>query len=394
MGGTTKHTVALRAESTEAGGDTGARFRVVTPSPRLRGGLALCLAAALALIAGHALWSALRWDGLEASEAWIWAADSPVDDGPDAFVAVRDFDLPFEPEQAELTLLADEEYWAILNGLPVGAGRYWLGRAPDRYDVLPLVARGSNRLTVELRSRRGIGGLVGVLRIRGGGQEVEIPTDERWRIVREHSAALMGTAEPLGPSAAPAIWGRPPLGRWGRLLEPQPVPILAEVRSSEMPLDPRRYRIGPRPRGWRRYQRQRHDPEPLGPWITLDWGEEVYAYISLGMADGEGVRGLLWASPEEIDPNVEVWSAAVVGLPGRTWWTDVEPRRFRYLYVLGVDTLTLAEAYPVAGKAAGRLPSGPTAPPGVWGLTPPNLTAPVEDEVRRDLEGVPGLAGR
>ena len=375
-----------------AGAD--ARFRPVTPAPRTRRTLVVCLVTGLALIAGQLGWSALRRDGLEAAEQWIWAADSPVDDGPDAFVAVRDFELAFEPERAELTLLADEEYWAIFNGRSVGAGRYWMGRVPDRYDVRAMLAPGPNRLTVELRSRRGIGGLVAVLRIWGEGREIEIPSDQRWRIVRHHSLALMRPAEPLGESAAPRIWGRPPLGRWGGLPEARPVPVLDEVRSSAAPVEPRRYRIGPRARGWRRYERQRRSPAPLGPWITLDWGEEIHGYVSLGLADGVGVEGRLWASREEIDPSVEPPSTVVLGVPGRTWWTDVEPRRFRYVYVLGVEALTLAEAYPVSATAAARLPSGPVTPPGVWGLTPPRLAASVEHEVRSGLEGVAGVAGR
>jgi hypothetical protein len=249
-------------------------------------------------------------------------------------------------------------------------------------------------LTVELRSRRGIGGLIAVLRVWGGGREAEIPTDGRWRIVRRHTPALMRAGEPLEETAEPWLWGRPPRGRWGALDEPVEVPVLEEVRSSEEPIDPQRYRLGPRARGWRRYQRQRHDPVPLGPWITLDWGEEIHGYISLGLAEGEAVSGLLWASVEEVDPNVEPLSTAVLGVAGRSWWTDVEPRRFRYVYVLGVDRLTLAEVYPVAPAAAEKLPSGPLTPPGVWGLTPPRLPSPVEHEVRRDLERVPGLAGR
>lgn len=354
----------------------------------------MCLATAVGLVAGHWAWSALRQDGLEASEAWIWAADSPVEDGPDAFVAVRDFELEFAPESAELTLLADEEYWAILNGLSVGAGRYWMGRPPDRYDVLPMLARGPNRLFVELRSERGIGGLVGVLRIRGEGRALEIPTDGRWRIARRHTPALMHAGEPLEESAPPRVWGRPPLGRWGRLKAARSVPVLEEVRSTAEPIDPQRYRVGPRARGWRRYRRQLHAPEPLGSWVTLDWGEEIYGYLSLGLTDGDGVEGLLWAGLDEADPRSEPWTTAVLGVPGRTWWTDVEPRRFRYVTVLGVDRLTLAEAYPVDPEAAAELQTGPVSAPGLWGLIPPRLVSPVEDEVRRDLEGVPGIAGR
>ncbi len=51
---------------------------------------------------------------------------------------------------------------------------------------------------------------------------------------------------------------------------------------------------------------------------------------------------------------------------------------------------------PVDEAALGRFPPPRAAAPvrGVLGIVPPPLRTPVEDEVWRELEGVPGVAGR
>ncbi|MEZ5332757.1 MAG: hypothetical protein R2991_12055 [Thermoanaerobaculia bacterium] len=113
------------------------------------------------------------------------------------------------------------------------------------------------------------------------------------------------------------------------------------MRSSEKLIDPHRCR-GRAARGWRRYQKQLHDPEPLGPWVTLDRGEEVYVLRQprahrLGFCDGVG-GGCCGPAFEEIDPQVEPWTTCRARRARRTWWTDGVARRFRYVYVLGVDT--------------------------------------------------------
>ena len=334
---------------------------------------------------------------------WIWATHDPSDEEPAVVFAVRDFNLRGEVRRAELEILGDEEYWAFLNGLPVGAGRYRARTGWDRYDVAADTREGANRLTIELRSARGTGGLLARLTVADVDGERTLVSDGGWQIAHRHRPAFLNPEEELGEELeTPHVWGEPPLGRWrvgdgGRAL-----PLTTEIRITENGVEPRRYRQGARIRGWRRFVRQRRDPEPLGNWVTFDWGVEVTGYVSLGFAaprEDLG-KGLLWASMEPIaytvgvDPRVDPYDAVILAAPGRNWWTDALPRRFRYLYVLGLEELALAEVYPVEAQRAAPLLVPLTRPAGVWGLDPPRLMTPVEDEVWRQLQGVSGVSGR
>ncbi len=87
-------------------------------------------------------------------------------------------------------------------------------------------------------------------------------------------------------------------------------------------------------------------------------------------------------------------------------WLDARLRRFRYALVIGIERPLGARVYAVEPRAAARgglevapetAPPGPPAPSlgrGVFGLAPPRLRTPVEDEVRRKLERLQGVAGR
>ena len=72
-----------------------------------------------AVVAEHAR------EGFELGEAeWIWAAGSEeMKVGPQAFLAVRDFDVEAIPLPATLWIAADEEYLVDLNGKMLGGGR-------------------------------------------------------------------------------------------------------------------------------------------------------------------------------------------------------------------------------------------------------------------------------
>ncbi|MGH9465025.1 MAG: hypothetical protein ACRD0X_05225, partial [Thermoanaerobaculia bacterium] len=138
----------------------------------------------------------------------------------------------------------------------------------------------------------------------------------------------------------------------------------------------------------------------LGPWVVFDWGAEVVGFLSIGFKAGEdAVHGLLWtasespASPRGVDPRIDPYDAVILGTPGRSWWTDVRPRRFRAVYVLGLDEVSVAEVYPVDTAGAAVLLEAPPRPAGPWGLEPPRLVTAVEHEVWRELQGLPGVGG-
>ncbi len=329
--------------------------------------------------------------------AWIWAADTVLEDRPEVFYALRDVELEFEPVAAEIEILADEEYWLSVNGASVGAGRWTPGTPLDRYDVRHWLRRGRNRLLVELRSARGAGGLIARLVASGNDAELVVGSDDTWRIVRRHQNSLVSPDEVAPEGRSPRVWGPAPLGRWGMPTVGPLLPRLDQLRRSRRPWVPRQVRIGPEG-VWL--------PAPgrattaLGPWVVFDWGAEVAGYLSIGFRpEDEPAHALLWmgsespASPLGVDPRLDPHDVVLLGAPGRTWWTDVRPRRFRYLHVLGLDRVTVAEVYPVHADRAGALLAAPSKPVGLWGLEAPRLVTAVEHEVWRELEGLPGLGG-
>lgn len=114
-------------------------------------------------------------------------------------------------------------------------------------------------------------------------------------------------------------------------------------------------------------------------------------------------------------------AAAVLLLPGGREWLDAAPRRFRYALVAGIEGPLAARVYSVEPRAAAGLVAAPelgdlsqpsqrsqlsdpgqlgrlgnlgNVSRGVFGIAPPPLRTPVEDEVRRKLQGLAGVAGR
>ena len=88
-------------------------------------------------------------------------------------------------------------------------------------------------------------------------------------------------------------------------------------------------------------------------------------------------------------------------MTGRRSWMDAQARRFRYALVIG-DRPASARVLPVDPKrAAGRIATpadtaagGGRKVEGVFGLEPPPLRTPVQDEIWRELQRVPGVRGR
>jgi len=165
--------------------------------------------------------------------------------------------------------------------------------------------------------------------------------------------------------------------------------------------------------------------------VLFDWGRRVTGYLALEPGYEPGMdpdlvqpppdrqrEALLWigdAPPQPAGAGVEP-SGAVVLMPCAREWLDARLRSFRYALVIGIPRPLAARVYAVdpvvaaryrldiderttaapPGRAPGAAPGPATAAArgGVFGLAAPRLRSPVEDEIRRKLERLPGVSRR
>jgi hypothetical protein len=373
----------------------------VTPGPSpsrrywLRMSVLLVLAVGLLALGTRAVSALVARLTLPTGAArWIWVERERTDRSPAAFYAVRDFFLDAVPPRARLLALADPEYVLTLNGKRIGAGQYVpMDSGPpvarmDAYEVGDLLQVGGNRLIVELRSDRGAGGFLAAL--QDGDGKTLVRTDGDWRIFERHHFGLLRGWLPLGPSGGlesePAFsWGLPPIGRWGRP-EAGPVrPRLSELIQGQ-PVSGTRLaapRIPALP------------PTSAQRMALFDWGREVTGYLVLQMPPEDGLRAALFFTGVRLpDPLRERPAGAVLAMAGRRSWMDIRPRRFRYALVIGDRPLAARVLQVDPARAAGFLADGAPKIEGVFGIEPPPLRTPVQDEIWRELQRVPGVRGR
>jgi hypothetical protein len=383
---------------------------------------AFVAAAGLTLAIRGGRWAAARWQGSVGGGQWIWATHDRHLAQPLAFYAARDFSLAAPPPRARLLALGDQEYVLYLNGKRVGAGGWRPGARLDEYEVGALLRPGGNRLLAELRSADGAGGFLASLVDEARGRPL-VTTDAAWRIFRRHRLGLLRGWLPVDPLTArqPAAWtsaaglgeyafswGRPPLGRWGRVVPGWPRPLFAELTGGRRPLPAASATL--------------YSPPPVTGFagddsmVLFDWGREVTGYLTLETGYEAGMDPDLEQPPPDRQRTALLWtgdrppqpagarlapSGAVVLMASAREWLDARPRRFRYALVIGLERPLAAGVYAVDAGVASRYglsieetdPAG-SGRRGVFGLPPPRLRSPVEDELRRKLKRLPGVAGR
>jgi hypothetical protein len=328
---------------------------------------------------------ASRSDSGEAQ--WIWAAPDRHGVTPLAFHLARDFELATRPGEAEVRLLADEEYVLYLNGVRVGGNRYRDGAALDHYQVGPLLVAGPNRLLVEVRSGRRAGGLL--LRLTGGGG-LEIVTGPEWSVLLRHRERHLDPGNALEQARSPRVWGGPPTGRWRLPEAGASLPLYADLLASGSRRRPERVRVGD---DWRPPAQLRPKSPTLGQVVTFDWGREVTGYLGLFFGTRLWPKALLYFGCESVDPEAAPADQAL-GIRGRLQWTAARPQRFRCVTVVAPEGVRGAFVVEVEESRAEALLTGSKPVEGVFGLDdPPPLVTPVEHEIRRELEGLPGLVG-
>jgi len=343
-------------------------------------------AIAMALVAEHWLTALAGPRDLPVGDAqWIWEPHTSRWSGPQAFVALREFTLERTPKAAQLLILADEEYVVWVNGALVGCGRYRPGDGLDQYAIADLLRPGENRLLVELRSGRGVGGFFANLHFPAAPQS-DVGSDERWHVSRVWRPAFLRDKGRLASLPRAVAIAAPPFGRWGPTAASAPRMPLREVL---------------RQTGVRAPVRQ--DPTLGGRWMSadptgagrrmiamrVDFRTQVEGLLVLGFEGPHPTPGLLYLGDQLPDPDEQPPAALVVLERGQSYWLDAEMRRFRYALVLGMPGLRSAQVYGYSDPAPRSWQPVPLhTMPGAFGLTPPELRTPAEDEIWRHLQGL------
>ncbi|MEM7479947.1 MAG: hypothetical protein AAF481_02125 [Acidobacteriota bacterium] len=351
---------------------------------------------------------------------WIWTEGPRDRRSPVAFYALRDFHLaelgrdPAEspaPAVVYLEITADEEYDAFLNGVRLGSGRLAASGLPslDRWPAAHALRPGTNRLAVEVRSARGAGGLLARL-VDGAGRS-RVATDDRWQISRRALRGLVTGWQPLDRAEPAFSWGRPPAGRWGSLQSvlPRTPPALGAAT-----FEPRRGRILGPGQAW--YDMESGPPvqevRRAIPGAVFDFGEEITGHLHLGFGGNDLRCALAFVGPRPAGPFAAVEAAhgeiregelpdgevrptesvSIVLVSGARHWRDTVARQFRYVTVLGAVGGVVAWVEQAPPLAAAEK-SGPRRGVEALGIRPPRLRTPIEDEVGRELQRFPALAG-
>ncbi|MCY3591302.1 MAG: hypothetical protein OXH32_06685 [Acidobacteria bacterium] len=291
-------------------------------------------ALAVALLAiGFAQPGCIRAPAPTGAAEWIWTDGLGAEPGrPASYVLLRDFELPAAPEAAaRLFVVADREYAVHLNGDQIARGAYRRGEPIDEFQVAHLLHEGSNRLTIEARTPHGDGGLLAGIELDDG--SMPVVTDAHWRFTEAWDPRLVKGEIALA-DAAPMlrpvrVWGRPPVGRWGR------------VNRGDLQKPDQIWRSA----GPRRIVRVTSSPGlELEPGMRsshrVDFGREVAGVLELEFRPAAaGVHRELricLASDCERRP--------LVLTPGRPAWRDSDRRSFDTVIVAGVPELRTVRA--------------------------------------------------
>lgn len=310
---------------------------------------------------------------------WIWVNPTSPAGSPVGFFAVRDLHLPSRASHARLLVQADEEYRLFVNSVLVGSDRRTHAHRLDTYEVGDLLTEGQNRVAAELRSSGGEGGFLCRLDVSLPGRKRRtFVSDRAWRITRSLRPRNLRPATQLDEPTEPVVVSS--RRRWG-LRAGTRRPRFDEVLSTPATIAPLRFRNELQGGGW-----QEFDPAAgsRGTRVTFDWGREVTGYLNLQSREAQAA--LVYTGLEPPDPRVDRAQALVQRFSGGQPWTDVLPRRFRYVTVVSTVRVTGAWIDAVKPEWAETLlaqgeTTGPEAP-----------SSPALEELFRKIQR-DGLAG-
>ena len=263
---------------------------------------------------------------------WIWPEAADSEPGrPAAYLLLADFELDQAPEAAaRLFVTADREYAVHLNGHQIARGGFRRGEPIDEFQVAHLLRAGPNRLTIEARTPYGDGGALAGIELDDG--SMAVVTDRNWRFLDVWDPRLVkGVAHGVDAAQLGTVraWGRPPVGRWGRVARgalAKPAPIW-------------------RAAGPHRIVRVSSSPGlEIAPGeqssFRVDFGREVTGVLELEFRpeDGTSHRRLRLCHAGECQRRALVLTA------GRPAWRDSASRTFDTVVVYGVRELRAARA--------------------------------------------------
>lgn len=346
------------------------------PEARTWAGVALLLLLALGVVGERARWFARLSGAASIERVWIWSDDPPRKVEPSAFFVARDFELASFSDAARLELLGDPEYVVYVNGKRVGSGCAAGATEIDVYPVAPRLRTGWNRVVVELRSPTGSGALT--LRLDDGHGRTVLATDRDWLVYRTLWRGLLD-GEPFVAAGEVQLLATSPFGRWSAAKAGIPRPRFDQV-VVERPVFPKAWReTGDST--WRPMSKLGTRRNRAGRRVEVDFGREVTGYLRLSFDRKNAARGLLRFGAEP-DGGLG-WNpdAIVLATPNRGSWQDAEPRRFRYLELVGLDRLDDVALLPTTEAGYARLTTPPAA--ALLGAVVRPVRLPVVDEIWR-----------
>jgi hypothetical protein len=301
--------------------------------------------------------------------AWIW--DSQWPSSPTrahAFAVERTMTVPAVPPSARLLIQADEEYHLSINEEWIGSGRYGDGVRWDAYPVSASVRPGANQLRVELRSSRGVGGLLLCLQAEPGAP-CWLRSDEQWNV---------GTADD-SPSRIVKAWGEAPLGNWPLPIGVQDRGLASACIDTGHPSSPRRIvALDPLIRG------EGDDLVSLPVW-SLRWGPRSRAILELDVDPAARHLGELSFGRSRRLPVDRSSRETVITEAGQSTFRSVAGRELRFAEVEGIAEVLGGRFYRVRDECDDWMFAPPSPSEGVLGLPPPPSRTPVEDELWGDL---------
>ena len=116
----------------------------------------------------------------------------------------------------------------------------------------------------------------------------------------------------------------------------------------------------------------------------------MQGFIKLSLEDRDFQGALLFVGLEPPEPESDEPANFVVSVPGRNTWIDTQPRQFRYVTVVGLSHLTGAELLKIDRAHYAELLGRNDDVVGVYGLPGPQVRAPMENEIWRQVHRLAG----